>query len=107
MSTCKLSFTEPDEHGCSGSKLYRQEVEERERRKYRTECWLERCIYEERICSADEHPSFTPLDIETPVEGAENIHLSVSGFDESESWALRRLIRALGLSDLLHGTNLS
>jgi DNA replication regulator DPB11 len=54
---------------CSGSKLYRDEPDERERSKYRTECWLERCMFEERICSPAEHVSFTPLTIETPVPG--------------------------------------
>lgn len=53
----------------SGSKLYQDEPDEHERSKYRTECWLERCMFEERICFPDEHVSFTPLTIETPVPG--------------------------------------
>jgi|ERR1700722_12896546 len=101
----------------SGSKLFREESDERLREKYRTESWLELCIYHERICSPDENMWFTPLKIVTPVPGlinlllvlgsltkavalmigAEDIRLSLSGFDESESWPIRRLIRALGV----------
>jgi DNA replication regulator DPB11 len=54
----------------SGSMLFRNECDEWERRRYRTECWLERCIYEERICSPAEHVSFVPLKIGTPVAGS-------------------------------------
>jgi DNA replication regulator DPB11 len=53
----------------SGSKFFRAESDEQVRLKYRTECWLEWCIYHERICSPDEHISFRPLQIETPVPG--------------------------------------
>ena len=53
----------------SGSNFFRQEADEDERKKYRTECWLERCIYDERICSPDEHVSFLPLSIPIPVDG--------------------------------------
>lgn len=47
----------------SGSPLYREEVDEVSRSTYRTECWLERCFSEHRICPMDEHLSFTPLKI--------------------------------------------
>lgn len=53
----------------SGSKLYRDELDELERPKYRTECWLERCLHEERLCAETEHAVFIPLKIETPVPG--------------------------------------
>ena len=53
----------------SGSKLYREEADESLRTKYRTECWLERCIFEDRICSPEEHVAFVPLGIQTPVPG--------------------------------------
>lgn len=39
---------------------------------YRTECWIEQCIYEERLCARDEHPAFKPLDIATPIAGGFN-----------------------------------
>ena len=53
----------------SGSKLYREESDDLEKVKYRTECWLERCMFEERICPPEEHVSFMPLDINTPLSG--------------------------------------
>ena len=33
----------------SGSSLAWGETDEGERAKYRTECWLERCLFEERV----------------------------------------------------------
>lgn len=39
------------------------------RSKYRTECWLERCIFEDKVCPPDADISFTPLAIETPIPG--------------------------------------
>jgi DNA replication regulator DPB11 len=98
----------------SGSKLYREEQDETLRGKYRTECWLERCIFEERLCPQEDHVTFLPLSISTPVPGssfvgvlllthsdnspagAENITLSFSGLDQSEACWITRLLRALG-----------
>ena len=102
----------------SGSKLYRDDPDAHERGKYRTECWLERCIFEERICPPDEHISFAPVPVQTPVDGAftgsydgivflmtwagtERISLSFSGLDQSEACWIRRLARALGRSPFL------
>ncbi|KAF9230965.1 hypothetical protein BU15DRAFT_91011 [Melanogaster broomeanus] len=82
----------------SGSKLYHDEPDELERCKYRTECWLEHSVFHERICELDENVSFTPLRISTPVPEAENIHLSLSGLDQSELCWIRRLLRALGVT---------
>ena len=59
-----------------GSKIYRMEEDESLRRKYRTDCWLEQCIYEERICAPDEQVSFIPLDIPLPVAGPSNVPYS-------------------------------
>ncbi|TFK50096.1 hypothetical protein OE88DRAFT_1682172 [Heliocybe sulcata] len=81
----------------SGSNFYK-EADEAERSKYRTECWLERCIYEERVCSPHERVVFTPLKIDTPIRGAEQINISFSGLDESEACWVRRLVRALGIT---------
>jgi DNA replication regulator DPB11 len=53
----------------SGSKLYREETDLGEQAKFRTECWLERCLFEERICSPGDHVSFVPIPIETPING--------------------------------------
>ncbi|KAF9459055.1 hypothetical protein BDZ94DRAFT_1300839 [Collybia nuda] len=82
----------------SGSKLYRQEHDGLQRAKYRTECWLERCLFEDRICPPSDHVTFAPLDIETPILGADDIHLSFSGFEQSEACWIKRLIRALGIN---------
>ncbi|EED85970.1 predicted protein [Postia placenta Mad-698-R] len=80
----------------SGSTFYRKETDEAERKKYRTECWLERCIYEERVCSLEENVVFRPLKIVLPVPGAELIVLSFSGLDQSEACWVTRLMRAIG-----------
>ncbi|KAH7928309.1 hypothetical protein BV22DRAFT_1083119 [Leucogyrophana mollusca] len=82
----------------SGSKLYRDEPDEYERAKYRTECWLEHSVFLERICLPDENVSFTPLKINIPIPGAELVHLSLSGLDQSEVCWIRRLLRALGVN---------
>ena len=54
----------------SGGLLWREEENENERAKYRTDCWVERCLHAERICAPDEHIAFSPLKVITPVEGA-------------------------------------
>ncbi|KAF9450451.1 hypothetical protein P691DRAFT_725915 [Macrolepiota fuliginosa MF-IS2] len=82
----------------SGSKLYREEADPNLRSKYRTECWLERCIFEDQVCPPDKDISFIPLAIEVPIPDAEKVVLSLSGFDQSESCGLRRLVRALGIT---------
>ncbi|KAI0695513.1 hypothetical protein C8T65DRAFT_698690 [Cerioporus squamosus] len=82
----------------SGSNIFRQEADEEERAKYRTECWLERCMFEERICAPEEHVAFTPLKVEVPVPRADEILLSFSGLDHAEACTVRRLLRALGIS---------
>ncbi|KAI6025731.1 hypothetical protein F5J12DRAFT_810070 [Pisolithus orientalis] len=82
----------------SGSKLYRDEPDEVERTKYRTECWLEHSVFFERICAPEDNVSFTPLAISTPIPGVEKILLSLSGLDQSELCWIRRLLRALGIT---------
>ncbi|KIP11001.1 hypothetical protein PHLGIDRAFT_64495 [Phlebiopsis gigantea 11061_1 CR5-6] len=82
----------------SGSKIFREELDTQERLKYRTECWLERCMFEERICPPEDHVSFVPIPVATPVDGTERISLSFSGLDESEACWTRRLARALGMN---------
>ncbi|KAF9483199.1 hypothetical protein BDN70DRAFT_874071 [Pholiota conissans] len=82
----------------TGSKLYRMEEGEALRRKYRTECWLEQCMFEERICAPDEKVMFVPLGVELPIPGAENLLVSMSGFYQSETLAVQRLFRALGIT---------
>ncbi|KAF5326934.1 hypothetical protein D9619_004296 [Psilocybe cf. subviscida] len=82
----------------SGSKLFLQEDSPALRLKYRTECWLEQCLYEDRVCAPAENVAFVPLGVETPVPGAEGVVFSFSGFEEAKGHALRRLGRALGIT---------
>jgi hypothetical protein len=107
----------------SGSKFYRDEEDQAARAKYRTECWLEQCMFDERLCSPDEQVTFLPLVVQTPVpgkcpyskrsikalgididEGAENVVLAISGFSQSEKYGLKRLFRALGKIPYLPST---
>lgn len=109
----------------SGSTLFLEELSELERAKYRTESWLERCMFDERICAPDEKVGFVPIGVGCPitggfvfvslrcaasrcacmhvilvlmndVTGAGKVKLSYSGLDESESLLVRRMGRALG-----------
>ncbi|KAI0084130.1 hypothetical protein BDY19DRAFT_973992 [Irpex rosettiformis] len=80
----------------SGSKLYREEVDESSRSIYRTECWLERCFSECRVCSVDEHVSFTPLRVAETKSMVYDLTVSISGLEEAEACWVRRLLRALG-----------
>ncbi|KAH7906812.1 hypothetical protein BJ138DRAFT_1071221 [Hygrophoropsis aurantiaca] len=82
----------------SGSKLYKAELDESLRAKYRTECWLEHSVFLERICDPTENVAFVPLGIQLPVLGAERVHLSLSGLDQSEVCWVKRLLRALGIN---------
>jgi len=84
----------------SGSKLYREEPDELERSKYRTECWLERCLSEQAICPYQDHITFLPLNIQVPIAGTENIIMSFSGLHQDELCWLTRLLRALGSYNL-------
>ncbi|KAH6909345.1 hypothetical protein BKA70DRAFT_1278254 [Coprinopsis sp. MPI-PUGE-AT-0042] len=84
----------------SGSKIYQSEPDPNLRDRYRTECWLERCLHDERICFPTEHVSFTPLSIPIPVKGADKIQIGLSGLDQSESCHTRRLLRALGINQI-------
>lgn len=64
-----LPFIKTFFHLASGNKFL-DKFNLTERLRFRTECWVERSISEERMCAADEHIAFTPLNITTPVEGA-------------------------------------
>ncbi|KAJ6531543.1 hypothetical protein B0H10DRAFT_2150634 [Mycena sp. CBHHK59/15] len=82
----------------SGSVLYRTEADPFVRERYRTECWLERCLFEDRLCAPDAHVSFVPIGVRLPVPGAERITLSFSGLDASEACWVKRLLKALGIT---------
>ncbi|KAI9442471.1 hypothetical protein H4582DRAFT_1284064 [Lactarius indigo] len=79
----------------SGSKLYVDEADATLKPRYRTECWLEGCLSRERICSVDEHPSFSPLPHTIHLPG---VILSPSGLDLAEDTWVKRLARALGIT---------
>ncbi|KAL1758586.1 hypothetical protein FB107DRAFT_271789 [Schizophyllum commune] len=69
------------------------------RDRFRTECWVEKCICEKRICDPDEHLTFTPLNPRLfPIEDTSRIVLSFSGLDEAEACWIRRLLRAIGIT---------
>ncbi|KDQ59126.1 hypothetical protein JAAARDRAFT_206090 [Jaapia argillacea MUCL 33604] len=80
----------------SGSHFYRAEKDEKEREKYRTECWLERCIFEERVCERGEKVVFGPLEVDLPLPCANKLLISLTNLDASESIFVRRLVKALG-----------
>ncbi|KAL1700139.1 hypothetical protein EV121DRAFT_295488 [Schizophyllum commune] len=69
------------------------------RDRLRTECWVEKCICEKRICGPDEHLTFAPLNPRLfPIEDTSRIVLSFSGLDEAEACWIRRLLRAIGIT---------
>ncbi|KAL0945523.1 hypothetical protein HGRIS_001005 [Hohenbuehelia grisea] len=85
----------------SGGKFFNQEPSKTERLKYRTECWLERCIFEERIVLPHENITFVPLGpVDYPIPGADRVVLGYSGLDSPEVCCLKRLSRALGFSEI-------
>ncbi|KAG8881311.1 hypothetical protein FRB98_004423 [Tulasnella sp. 332] len=65
--------------------------------KFRTECWIESCAFEERLCGPEEDVVFTPLRTAFPILGAENIHIVWSGLRHSESHHLKQLCKVLGI----------
>ncbi|KAL1664337.1 hypothetical protein GGF50DRAFT_115162 [Schizophyllum commune] len=69
------------------------------RDRLRTECWVEKCICEKRICGPDEHLTFTPLNPRLfPIKDTSRIVLSFSGLDEAEACWIRRLLRTIGIT---------
>ncbi|CAE6409609.1 unnamed protein product [Rhizoctonia solani] len=66
--------------------------------KFRTDCWVEHCIFEDRLCSPEENVTYAPLKIELPVPGAEFIKLHWTGLDNEQETAVKRLIKALGIA---------
>ncbi|KAJ3390545.1 DNA topoisomerase 2-binding protein 1 [Lobulomyces angularis] len=49
-----------------------------------TECWIERCINEQRVFSPHESIVFQPLKIKVPIDGFENFFIGISGYDGIE-----------------------
>ncbi|KAJ7123099.1 hypothetical protein C8R44DRAFT_919020 [Mycena epipterygia] len=81
-----------------GSALYLAESSLAMRTRYRTECWIERCLFVDRLCEPEAHASFVPLGVGLPVPGAAKIILSFSGLDASEACWVGRLLKALGIT---------
>jgi len=85
-----------------------------EHSKFRTECWLERCLFEKRVCSLEENVTYAPLLISSPPEGtcitllglttytpslcsgASKFLVAFSGLDSFERTWVSRLLRSLG-----------
>ena len=100
---------------CSGTELMNQEASQDEHHKFRTECWVERCIFESRVCEVDENVTFRPLSIPTPLAGtascvscsiwitpiiatdASQLFVASSGLDLPEQTWVKRLLRVLGM----------
>ncbi|KAJ4473759.1 hypothetical protein J3R30DRAFT_3511458 [Lentinula aciculospora] len=82
----------------SGSNIFCSIQSPSVQEKFRTECWLEKCLYEENLCSPDRHITFTPVSVRCPIVGAENVRVSFSGFDQAERFFMTRLIKVLGLT---------
>ncbi|KAJ4496321.1 hypothetical protein C8J55DRAFT_484199 [Lentinula edodes] len=82
----------------SGSSIFASIQSPFNRDKFRTECWLEKCLYEEKLCSPDNHVTFTPVSVRCPIPSSESVRISFSGFDQAERFFVTRLIKALGLT---------
>ncbi|KAJ3755188.1 hypothetical protein EV360DRAFT_50183 [Lentinula raphanica] len=82
----------------SGSNIFASVESQLVRDKFRTECWLEKCLHEDTLCAPDGHITFTPVGVQCPVSGAENIRISFSGFDEAERFFMTRMMKVLGLT---------
>ncbi|KAF8604138.1 hypothetical protein BDV93DRAFT_555779 [Ceratobasidium sp. AG-I] len=66
--------------------------------KFRTDCWVEHCIYEDRLCPAEDNIVYVPLKIDLPVEGVELIQLHWTGLNNEQETAAKRLTKALGIT---------
>ncbi|KLO18561.1 hypothetical protein SCHPADRAFT_844830 [Schizopora paradoxa] len=80
----------------SGKRLRDAEAFDSLRSRFRTECWLEQCIFEERICEPTEHVAFVPLDVETPLPGATNLRVHISGYPAHSKTFTVRLLKTIG-----------
>ncbi|QRV75358.1 PTCB-BRCT domain protein [Ceratobasidium sp. AG-Ba] len=49
--------------------------------KFRTDCWVEHCIFEGRICRPEENITYAPLKIQLPVLGAQFVWDALQVFD--------------------------
>ncbi|EJU04703.1 hypothetical protein DACRYDRAFT_114056 [Dacryopinax primogenitus] len=65
---------------------------------YVTECWVEECLHQERVCDPGEHVTFRPILVPTPIVGMHQMRLHISGLEESNALYAQRLARTLGAS---------
>jgi DNA replication regulator DPB11 len=70
-------------------------IPEEDRPEVGTDCWIERCLHEQRAVPLDEHVCFRPLPRRVP--GAEQLKVHVSGYADVETaMFMKRLVRAIG-----------
>ncbi|KAG9117283.1 hypothetical protein FRC07_007382 [Ceratobasidium sp. 392] len=66
--------------------------------KFRTDCWVEHSIFEDRLCLPEENITYAPLKIQLPVSGTENIKLHWTGLNNEQESAAKRLVKTLGIT---------
>ncbi|KAG8756889.1 hypothetical protein FRC12_010438 [Ceratobasidium sp. 428] len=66
--------------------------------KFRTDCWVEHCIFEDRLCPAEDNITYAPLKIRLPVPGVEDIKLNWTGLNNDQESAAKRLVKVLGIT---------
>jgi hypothetical protein len=49
--------------------IWQQNQDEQIRSRMRTECWVEQCLHDDRMCAPNEHMTFTPLRVMLPLNG--------------------------------------
>ncbi|KAF9078080.1 hypothetical protein BDP27DRAFT_1310729 [Rhodocollybia butyracea] len=83
----------------SGSKTFASlSLSPHVREKFRTECWLEKCLHEVYLCPPEAHVTFTPVGVNCPIPGTNKVHISFSGLDEAEKFFMTRLMKVLGVN---------
>ncbi|KAJ7174295.1 hypothetical protein C8R46DRAFT_1080571 [Mycena filopes] len=82
----------------SGSPLFFADPSPSSRARYRTECWLEQCLFTDTLVPPETHCCFVPLGVRVPIGGANKITLSFSGLEENEACWVRRMLKALGIT---------
>ncbi|KAG8768360.1 hypothetical protein FRC15_005190 [Serendipita sp. 397] len=74
-----------------------QEYPLNERSKFRTECWLERCLFEGRLCPVEDNITYAPFIVKLPVAGTSHFLVALSGLDSSQKTWVTRLLRLLDI----------
>lgn len=66
-----------------------------EHAKFRTECWLERCLFENRICPVEDSITCVPLTVRRPIKDHSSYLVAFSGLDTFDATWVARLLRLL------------